>query len=119
MSIRKPVDVPDVYRNAPDSEEEGEELLEAWRRRTISYREKLLRWAALGDRATLNCPPLEGKAQGSFRLEAFRLIRNDVEEGVTAAGPLSPHDHLDPGISTDELRAYVRQEYASWASSRT
>lgn len=118
MSLRKPADVPDVYRDAPDPEEEGEYLLSAWRRGAISYRDKQLRWAALGDRATLNCPADEGKALGSFRLEALRLARHDAAEGTTMGGPLCP-DGLNAGTSTDDLRAYVRQEYAILVAAHT
>ncbi|MFG2895209.1 hypothetical protein [Streptomyces sp. NPDC048248] len=49
-------------------------------------------------------------------LTALKLVRYDCEH-QTAAGPL----YLAEGTfdsPADELRAYIRQEYAAWAAAR-
>lgn len=104
------MDARTAYSAAPDLFEEQQDLVRVMSQ--IPLRERLVRRAALADRGTLAVPEADGKAVQSVVSAALKLAAHDRAHG-TAAGPAS----LRPDSPLDELRAYVRQEYAAWRSS--
>ncbi|MBV9024684.1 MAG: hypothetical protein JO362_13035 [Streptomycetaceae bacterium] len=104
-----------AYDTAPDPYLEGEELMRTMKQ--LPLRERLLRWAALADRNTLNTPETDGKAIQSIRSAALKLARHDQAHG-TAAGAMAPVA-VTVDASLGVLRAYVRQEYAAWQQGGT
>ncbi|MFD0269632.1 hypothetical protein ACFVGY_24150 [Streptomyces sp. NPDC127106] len=101
-----------TYCNAPNVQEETEELLRLRRAGRISDRDWLLRRAALTDRQTLGADPADGKVQTSVQETFAKLLAFDAANHTTA-GPL-PTDH--PAWEADP-RGYVRQEYAIWSGN--
>ncbi|PBC72377.1 hypothetical protein BX261_7250 [Streptomyces sp. 2321.6] len=104
---------PDAYQQAPPLQEEHEDLV-----RTMSQlpiRERLLRRAALADRNSLAVSPADGKAAQDLISAAWKLARHDHEHR-SAAGPLILAD-VTVDSPADDLRAYIRQEYAAWAAT--
>jgi hypothetical protein len=99
-----------AYATAPPLHREADELMRL--RRSIPEREWLLRYAALGDRQTLNAHPGDGKAQTGALRPIQKLIGYDTEHGTTT-GPVAPDDARWAAFP----RGYVRQEYAAWAAS--
>lgn len=79
--------------------------------RSLPLRERLLRGAALSDRYTLGAAPEDGKTTQPVRSGALKLAAYDAEHG-TAAGPVEPAS-LTANSTLDDLRTYIRQEYAA------
>ncbi|MFI7359567.1 hypothetical protein ACIBTP_37260 [Streptomyces avidinii] len=100
-----------AYINAPNVQEETEEILRLRRAGRISDREWLLRHAALTDRRTVGADPADGKVQTALRTIVAKLVAYDAANGTTT-GPLATDD---PAWVADP-RGYVRQEYAIWAA---
>ncbi|MET9427895.1 MULTISPECIES: hypothetical protein [unclassified Streptomyces] len=96
-----------AYAPAPPLRLEADELMRL--RRSIPAREWLLRYAALGDRQTLNAHPYDGKAQTGALRPIQRLIDYDIEHG-TSIGPIAPDDAQWAAFP----RGYIRQEYLAW-----
>lgn len=101
-----------TYRDAPNVQEETEELLRLRRTGRISDRDWLLRRAALTDRQTLGADPADGKIQTSVQGTFDKLLTFDAVNGTTA-GPLA----TDHSAWKADPRGYVRQEYAIWAGN--
>ncbi|MEU2391905.1 hypothetical protein [Streptomyces sp. NPDC007369] len=100
-----------AYINAPNLQEETEEIMRLRRAGRISDRDWLLRRAAITDRQTLDADPADGKVQTSIQETFAKLLAYDAANGTTAG----PRDTNDPAWTADP-RGYVRQEYASWAA---
>ncbi|MFJ6784491.1 hypothetical protein [Streptomyces yangpuensis] len=104
---------PDIaYANAPNVQEETEELLRLRRAGRIGDRDWLLRRAALTDRQTLGADAADGKVQTSLQGVLDKLLAFDAANGTTA-GPLA----IDDSAWEADPRGYVRQEYAIWAGT--
>ncbi|MEV7581644.1 hypothetical protein [Streptomyces erythrochromogenes] len=101
-----------AYPDAPNTQEETEEIMRLRRAGRISDRDWLLRRAALTDRQTLGADPADGKVQTSVQETFDKLLAFDAANGTTI-GPLAI-DH--PAWKADP-RGYVRQEYAIWAGN--
>ncbi|MCY0946317.1 hypothetical protein [Streptomyces antarcticus] len=99
-----------TYINAPNTQEETEEILRLRRAGRISDRDWLLRYAALTDRQTLDADPADGKTQTSVQTAIAKLVAFDSAHGTSAG----PHAADHPAWTADP-RGYVRQEYAIWA----
>ncbi|TDU67904.1 hypothetical protein [Streptomyces sp. KS 21] len=100
-----------AYTNAPNVQEETEEILRLRRASRISDREWLLRHAALTDRQTVGADPADGKVQTARQTIVAKLLAYDRANGTTT-GPLGIDD---PAWVADPC-GYVRQEYAIWAA---
>ncbi|WP_331745573.1 hypothetical protein [Streptomyces virginiae] len=100
-----------AYINAPNVQEETEEILRLRRAGRISDREWLLRHAALTDRQTAGASSADGKVQTALQAVVAKLVAYDAANGTTT-GPLATDD---PAWVADP-RGYVRQEYAIWAT---
>ncbi|WP_327388919.1 hypothetical protein [Streptomyces sp. NBC_01207] len=99
-----------AYINAPNLQQETEEILRLRRAGRISDRDWLLRHAALADRQTLGADPADGKVQTSVQVSIAKLLAFDAANGTTTG----PRTLDDPAWAADP-RGYVRQEYAIWA----
>ncbi|WP_331732169.1 hypothetical protein OG592_41270 (plasmid) [Streptomyces avidinii] len=99
-----------AYLNAPNVQDETEEILRLRRAGRISDREWRLRLAARSDRQAVDADPADGKVQTALQAIVAKLIAFDSANGTTT-GPFATDN---PAWAADP-RGYVRQEYAIWA----